>query len=133
MPADRLRPHRDGQVREAAPRDRIAIATPNIKTIFSRSADAIDLGDRVLLVLDDWGAVLGFDWAGQNSHRVQGIVHMEAVAAPLNWSDLSEEARSLFRALRSKSRPSERRCTVRYGIPASLAIKLNDLSCSKQG
>ena len=25
--------------------------------------DALDLGDRVLLVLDDWGAVLGFDWA----------------------------------------------------------------------
>jgi haloalkane dehalogenase len=24
--------------------------------------DALDLGDRVLLVLDDWGAVLGFDW-----------------------------------------------------------------------
>jgi pimeloyl-ACP methyl ester carboxylesterase len=70
--------------------------------------DALDLGDRVLLVLDDWGAVLGLDWARQNSHRVQGIVHMEAVAAPLNWSDLSEEARSLFRALRSKSRPSKR-------------------------
>jgi pimeloyl-ACP methyl ester carboxylesterase len=70
--------------------------------------DALDLGDRVLLVLGDWGAVLGFDWARENSHRVQGIVHMEAVAAPLNWSDLSEEARSLFRALRSKSRPSKR-------------------------
>jgi len=70
--------------------------------------DALDLGDRVLLVLDDWGAVLKLDWARQNSHRVQGIVHMEAVAAPLNWSDLSEEARSLFRALRSKSRPSKR-------------------------
>jgi hypothetical protein len=27
---------------------------------------------------------------------------MEAIAGPLNWSNLSEEARSLFRALRSK-------------------------------
>ena len=63
--------------------------------------DALDLGDRVVLVLDDWGAVLGFDWARQNSDRVQGIVHMEAVATPLNWSDLPEHAHALFKALRS--------------------------------
>ena len=63
--------------------------------------DQLDLGDRVVLVLDDWGAVLGFDWAKQNSHRVQGIVHMEAVAAPLDWSDLPEHAHPLFKALRS--------------------------------
>ncbi len=63
--------------------------------------DALDLGDRVVLVLDDWGAVLGFNWARQNSQRVQGIVHMEAVAAPLTWSDLAEQAHPLFKALRS--------------------------------
>jgi haloalkane dehalogenase len=63
--------------------------------------DALDLGDHVVLVLDDWGAVLGFDWARQNSHRVQGIVHMEAVAAPMNWSDLPEQAQPFFKALRS--------------------------------
>jgi len=63
--------------------------------------DQLDLGDRVVLVLDDWGAVLGFDWAKQNSHRVRGIVHMEAVAAPLDWSDLPEHAHPLFKALRS--------------------------------
>jgi haloalkane dehalogenase len=63
--------------------------------------DQLNLGNRVLLVLDDWGAVLGFDWARQNSDRVRGIVHMEAVAAPLNWSDIPEEARPLFKALRS--------------------------------
>jgi len=63
--------------------------------------DSLDLGDRVVLVLDDWGAVLGFDWARHNSHRVQGIVHMEAIAAPLNWSDLPEQAHALFKALRS--------------------------------
>jgi haloalkane dehalogenase len=61
----------------------------------------LDLGNRVLLVLDDWGAVLGFDWARQNSHRVQGVVHMEAIAAPLNWSDIPEYAHALFKALRS--------------------------------
>jgi len=63
--------------------------------------DQLDLGNRVVLVLDDWGAVLGFDWARENSHRVQGIVHMEAIAAPLHWSDIPEHAQPLFKALRS--------------------------------
>jgi haloalkane dehalogenase len=63
--------------------------------------DQLDLGNRVVLVLDDWGAVLGFDWARQNSHRVLGVVHMEAIAATLNWSDIPEHARPLFKALRS--------------------------------
>jgi len=63
--------------------------------------DQLDLGNRVVLVLDDWGAVLGFDWARENSHRVLGIVHMEAIAAPLHWSDIPEHAHPLFKALRS--------------------------------
>ena len=63
--------------------------------------DLLDLGDRVVLVLDDWGAALGFDWANQHRGRVQGIVHMEAVAVPMGWSDIPEPAHPLFRALRS--------------------------------
>jgi haloalkane dehalogenase len=63
--------------------------------------DALALGDRVVLVLDDWGATLGFDWANRHRDRVAGIVHMEAVALPLHWSDLPEQAHPLFRALRS--------------------------------
>src|SRR5271157_505118 len=63
--------------------------------------DQLDLGNRIVLVLDDWGAMLGFDWARQNSHRVRGIVHMEAIAAPLNWPDIPEYGHSLFKALRS--------------------------------
>ena len=63
--------------------------------------DTLDLGDRVVFVLDDWGAVLGFEWARRNSQRVQGIVHMEAMAEPLHWSDLPEHAHPLFKALRS--------------------------------
>ncbi len=39
--------------------------------------DALDLGDRVILVLHDWGSALGFDWANQaprpgGRHRVHG-------------------------------------------------------------
>jgi len=63
--------------------------------------DALDLGDRVVLVGDDWGATLAFDWAGQHRDRVQGIVHMEAVAAPMRWSEFPEQGREMFRAFRS--------------------------------
>ena len=63
--------------------------------------DALELGDRVVFVLHDWGAALGFDWARRHSGRVQGIAHMEAIAAPLRWSDLPEAAHEFFRALRS--------------------------------
>ena len=38
--------------------------------------DSLDLGDRVVLVLDDWGAVLGLNWIRENSQRVQGIVRI---------------------------------------------------------
>ncbi|MGO9233838.1 MAG: alpha/beta fold hydrolase [Methylocella sp.] len=42
--------------------------------------DALDLSDQIVLVLDDWGAALGFWWARLNPERVKAIVHMEAVA-----------------------------------------------------
>ena len=65
--------------------------------------DALDLGDRVVLVLDDWGATLGFEWARTRPDRVKGIVHMEAIAEPMKWSDLPEQARPFFQALRSQA------------------------------
>ena len=52
--------------------------------------EALDLGDRIVLVLDDWGAALGFQWARLNSQRVRAIVHMEAVALPMSFSELPE-------------------------------------------
>jgi haloalkane dehalogenase len=63
--------------------------------------EALDLGDRVVLVLDDWGAVLGFDWANKHRDRVQGLVHMEAVAIPLSWADVPAPAHPFFRTIRS--------------------------------
>jgi len=63
--------------------------------------DALELGDRVVLVLDDWGATLGFDWANGHRDRVQGIVHMEPITVPMQWADYPEQARPVFEALRS--------------------------------
>jgi haloalkane dehalogenase len=49
--------------------------------------DAIDAGDRVTLVIHDWGSALGFDWAEWHPERVKGIAYMEGIVAPRRWSD----------------------------------------------
>lgn len=63
--------------------------------------DQLELGDRVTLVLHDWGSVLGFDWARRQPERVAGIAYMEAFVRPLAWDDFPEYARPIFKALRS--------------------------------
>jgi len=63
--------------------------------------DELDLGDRVILVIHDWGGALGFDWANQHRDRVAGIVHMETVSVPMEWSDFPDEVAQAFRGFRS--------------------------------
>src|SRR6185369_17287953 len=63
--------------------------------------EELGLGDRVVLVLHDWGSALGFDWANQHRDRVQGIAYMEALVAPLQWSDLPPEIQPTFQGFRS--------------------------------
>src|SRR5262249_42506527 len=63
--------------------------------------DALDLGDRVILVLHDWGSALGFDWANRHRDQVAGIAYMEAVAMPIDWSDFPGPMRDIFQGFRS--------------------------------
>jgi haloalkane dehalogenase len=56
---------------------------------------------EVILVLHDWGSMLGFDWANQNRDRVQGIAYMEAIPMPFQWSEFAEQVRDIFRGFRS--------------------------------
>jgi haloalkane dehalogenase len=63
--------------------------------------DDLNIGNRVVLVGHDWGAVLGIDWARHHRARVRGIVHMEHIAAPLRWSDLPGQSQDFFRLLRT--------------------------------
>ena len=63
--------------------------------------DSLDLGDRVIFVLHDWGSALGFDWANQNRDRVAGIAYMEAVVMPIDWSDFPGPMRTVFQGFRS--------------------------------
>jgi haloalkane dehalogenase len=63
--------------------------------------DALGFKERVTLVVHDWGSALGFDWAKRNSTAVKGIVHMEAIVAPMSWEDIPPPAQPRFRSVRS--------------------------------
>ena len=63
--------------------------------------DQLDLGDRVTLVIHDWGSALGFDWANRHRDRIAGIAYMEAIVRPMAWKDFPEGARELFQGFRS--------------------------------
>jgi haloalkane dehalogenase len=63
--------------------------------------DSLALGDKIVLVIHDWGSALGFEWAQHNPDRVAGIAYMEAIVAPLTWADWPERARGAFQGFRS--------------------------------
>ena len=53
--------------------------------------DKLALGDKIVLVLHDWGSALGFEWARRNPSRVAGLVYMEAIVAPRHVGRLAGE------------------------------------------
>jgi haloalkane dehalogenase len=64
--------------------------------------EALDVSERVTLVLHDWGSALGFDWAYRNPSAVRGIAYMEAFVATIDsWSDWPAEGVAMFQAIRS--------------------------------
>ncbi|HME57718.1 MAG TPA: alpha/beta fold hydrolase, partial [Terracidiphilus sp.] len=47
--------------------------------------EALDVRERVTLVIHDWGSALGFDWANRHRSAVKGIAFMEAIVGPQHW------------------------------------------------
>jgi len=91
--------------------------------------DALDLGDKVTLVLHDWGSVLGFDWANQHRDRVQGIAFMEAIVAPMTWSEFPGDVREVFQGFRSPAGERmvlEQNIFVESVLPAQIQRQLSD-------
>lgn len=92
--------------------------------------DALGLGDRIVLVLHDWGSALGFEWAMQNPGRVQGIAYMEAIVAPLLWSDYPEGSRRTafqgFRSPEGEPLVLERNVFVERVLPGGIKRQMTD-------
>ncbi len=63
--------------------------------------DALGEADDVILVLHDWGAVFGFEWARTHPGAVRGIAFMEPLVMPLTWELFPAAASDAFKALRS--------------------------------
>lgn len=92
--------------------------------------DRLELGDRVILVVHDWGSALGFDWAHRHGGRVAGLVHMESLAAPLESSeDLGD--RDTQGLLRNQTKAGERlvlerNALIEWMLPNFILRQLTD-------
>jgi haloalkane dehalogenase len=91
--------------------------------------DALDLGDRVTLVVHDWGSALGFDWANRHRDRTLGIAYLEAVVRPLTWDEWPEASRKIFQGFRSEAGEQlilERNVFVERVLPGSIQRTLTE-------
>jgi haloalkane dehalogenase len=85
--------------------------------------------NQVIMVLHDWGSLLGFDWTRQHPDRVQGIAYMEAIVQPITWTDWPEDARSIFQGFRGKEGEMmvlEKNLFVESVLPGAILRKLSD-------
>jgi haloalkane dehalogenase len=83
--------------------------------------DALDVRERVVLVVHDWGSGLGFDWANRHRDAVAGIAYMEAIVRPVSWAEWPP--RDFFAALRSDDGEAmilERNLFVERVLPGSV-------------
>ncbi len=66
--------------------------------------EALDVHERVTLVVHDWGSALGFDWANRHREAVKGIAYMEAIVGPQYWDHWDKFGmRPALQALRSEA------------------------------
>jgi haloalkane dehalogenase len=91
--------------------------------------DALDVRERVVFVVHDWGSALGFHWAFRHQDAVQGIAHMEALVRTLSWADWPEASKDLFQAFRSDAGDKmilEKNIFVERVLPGSVLRKMTD-------
>ena len=91
--------------------------------------DSLDLGGNVILVLHDWGSVVGFDWASQHPDRVQGIAFMEGIVTQPRWTDFPDDVVNLFQGFRSPAGEHmvlEQNLWIEGVLPALIQRRLSD-------
>ena len=91
--------------------------------------DILDIGNKVVLIVHDWGSALGFDWANRNSERVSGIVYMEGIVRPLKWSEWPSSSAPVFQGFRSDAGEKmviEKNIFVEKVLPGSVLRELTE-------
>ena len=89
----------------------------------------LDLGNRVTLVIHDWGSALGFDWANRHRDRMAGIAYMEAIVRPMSWDEFAPAARPVFEGFRSPAGEDmviDKNVFVERVLPGSVLRGLTD-------
>lgn len=59
--------------------------------------DQLGVRQRVILVVHDWGSVLGFDWARRHPDSIRGIAHMEAIVVAPTTTNTPAASLDFFR------------------------------------
>lgn len=91
--------------------------------------DALDVRERVTLVIHDWGSALGFDWANRHRDAVRGIAYMEAIVVPVTWADWPKAATAVFQGFRSPAGEQmvlEQNVFIEQVLPGSVLRPLGD-------
>src|SRR5271156_6013637 len=92
--------------------------------------EALDVRERVTLVIHDWGSGLGFDWANRPRDAVRGIAYMEAIVVPQGagqWVNIG--MRSALRALRLEAGEAmvlDNNYFIEEILPHAILRKLSD-------
>lgn len=91
--------------------------------------EALDVRQRVTLVIHDWGSALGFDWANRHRDAVRGIAYMEGIVAPVTWADWPKAATAVFQGFRSPAGEQmvlEQNVFIEQVLPGSILRKLGE-------
>ena len=91
--------------------------------------EKLNIGNKVVFVIHDWGSALGFDWSFQNQERVQGIAYMEGIVKPVTWDEWPENATKVFQGFRSEAGESmvlDKNIFVERVLPSSIMRELSN-------
>lgn len=80
---------------------------PDIAYTFADHARYLDAflatldAPQFLLVGQDWGGALAFDWAARHPGRTLGLAFLETIMRPMSWDDFPAAARTRFESFRT--------------------------------
>ena len=63
----------------------------------------LDLGEKINLVIHDWGCGLGLKFARMHPEVISSIIFMEGVTVPLRWEQWPEAGTKIFKLFRSEA------------------------------
>src|ERR1700756_3951753 len=92
--------------------------------------EALNVRERVTLVIHDWGSTLGFDWANHHRDAVRGIAYMEAMVGRQYWDHWDKfKMRPVLEALRSEAGEQmvlQDNFFIEKVLPGAILRKLSD-------